>query len=104
MVVCRDKTPDVRIMVNAQVLEQVKKFKYLRQWITDDGRCECEIKNRIEIARSTFKKMRDDLTSKKLHLEIRKHLLKCYVLFTFLYASESWTLDNQMENKINALR
>ena len=47
MVVCRDETPDVRIVVNGQVLEQVKKFKYLGQWITDDGRCECEIKNRI---------------------------------------------------------
>ena len=48
-------------MVNGQVLEQVKKFKYLGQWITDDARCECEIKNRIEIARSTFIKMRDVL-------------------------------------------
>ena len=72
MVVCCDETPDVRIMVNGQVLEQVKKFKYLGQWITDDGRCECEIKNRTEIARSTFIKMTDVLTSLKLHLEIRK--------------------------------
>ena len=47
MVVCRDETPDVRIVINGQVLEQVKKFKYLGQWITDDGRCECEIMNRI---------------------------------------------------------
>ena len=45
MVVCRDETPDVRIAINGQVLEQVKKFKYLGQWITDDDRCECEIKN-----------------------------------------------------------
>ena len=58
MVVCRDETPDVRIVVNRQVLEQVKKFKYLGQWITDDGGCECEIKNQIEIARGTFMKMR----------------------------------------------
>ena len=28
-VVCRDETPDVRIVVNGQVLEQVIKFKYL---------------------------------------------------------------------------
>jgi hypothetical protein len=102
MVVCRDETPDVRIVINGQVLEQVKKFKYLGQWITDDGRCECEIKNRIEIARSTFIKMRDVLISRKLHLEIRKRLVRCYVLSTFLYASESWTLDRQIEDKINA--
>ena len=29
MVVCRDETPDVRTEINGQVLEQVKKFKYL---------------------------------------------------------------------------
>jgi len=58
MVVCRDGTQDVRILENRQVLEKVKKFKYLGKWITDNGRCQCEIKNRIEIARSTFIKMR----------------------------------------------
>ena len=89
MVVCRDETPDMRIMVNGQVLEQVKKFQYLGQWITDDGRCKCEIRNGLEIARSTFIKMRDVLTSPKLHLEIRKRLVRCYVLSTFLNVSES---------------
>ena len=59
------KTTDVRIVVNGQVLEQVKKFKYLGQSITDDGRCKCEIKNQKEIARSTFIKLRDVLTSRK---------------------------------------
>ena len=92
----------MRIVVNGQVLEQVKKFKYLGQCITGDGGCECEIKNRIEIARSTFIKMRDVLISRKLHLEIRKCLVRCSVLSTFLYASESWTLDRQIEDKINA--
>ena len=50
MVVCRNETQDVRIVVNGQVLEQVKMFKYLGQWITDDGRCKCKIKNQIVIA------------------------------------------------------
>ena len=57
MVVCGDETLDVRIVVNGQVLEQVKKFKYLGQWITDNGKCECEIKTQIEITRSTFIKI-----------------------------------------------
>ena len=96
MVVCRDETLDVRIVVNGQVLEQVKKFRYLGQWITDDGRCKCEIKNQIKIARSTFIKMRDVLTSWKLHLEIRIGKVLCtFHLFV-------WTLNKQMEDKINA--
>ena len=67
MVVCRDKEPDVRIVVNGQVIKEIKKLKYLCQRITDHGRCECEIKNQIEIARSTFIKMREVLTLWKLH-------------------------------------
>ena len=59
LAVCRDETQGVGIVVNGQVLEQVKKFKYLGQWITDDGGCECEIKNHTENARSTFIKIRD---------------------------------------------
>ena len=70
------------------------------QWITEDGRCECEIKNGIEIARSTFIKITDVLTSWKLHLEIRKHLVRCYMHFPSF--SESWTINKQIEDKINA--
>ena len=44
--------------------------------------------------------MKDVLTSQKLHLEIRKCLVRCYVLSIFLYASESWTQNNPMEDKI----
>ena len=83
MVVFRDETPDARIVVNGQVVAQVKVFKYMGQWIIDGGGCECEIKNRIEIARSTFIKMRDVLTSQKLHLEIRKCLVRCYYFPSF---------------------
>ena len=36
------------------------------------------------------------------NLEIGKRLVRCYVLFTFLYASESWTLNKQIEDTINA--
>ena len=102
MVVCCDETPDVRILIKWQVLEQVKKFKYFAQRITDDDRCEYEIKNQTEIARSTFIQIGYVLTSQKLHLEIRKRLVRCFVFSTFLYASESWTLNKQMKDKINA--
>ena len=33
---------------------------------------------------------------------IRKRLVRCYVLSTFLYASESWTLNTPTEDNINA--
>ena len=67
MLVSRDHDRDKRIgigrelniFVKGQKLEQVKKFKYLRQWITDDGRSDFEVKSRIEMARSSFIKLKD---------------------------------------------
>ena len=35
-------------------IEQVTNFPYLGQEITEDGRCEEEIKRRINIAKTTF--------------------------------------------------
>ena len=46
--------------------------------------------------------MRDVLTSRKLHIEIRKRLVRCYALSIFMYSSELWTLNKQTEDKINA--
>ena len=46
--------------------------------------------------------MRDVLTSRKLHLETKKRLVRCYVLSIFVHVSEAWTLNKQMEDKINA--
>jgi len=36
----------MKIMIVVQMVEQVKKFKYLGAWITDDGRCDAEIRSR----------------------------------------------------------
>ena len=90
------------IYIDGKVLEQVKIFKYLGQQITDDGKCEVDIRSRIEIARGNFLKMKDVVTSKTLTLNTRKRLVKCYVLSTFLYSAETWTMTTDMENKVNA--
>ena len=95
MVLCRNETPTVRTVVNGQVLEHVKKFKYMGQWIANDGRCECEIKNRIKNARNTFIKMRELLTSRKLHLEIRKCLVRYFHLFVCLKTMDTKQIDGE---------
>ena len=35
----------------------------------------------------------DVLTSKSVSLDTKKRLVRCYILSTFLYTSESWTLN-----------
>ena len=47
----------MNIMIDGQKVEQVNKFKYLGAWITEDGRCETEIRTRIGMAKDAFSKM-----------------------------------------------
>src|ERR1043165_9693172 len=50
MVVSRKCEGTVNIKVQGQRVEQVKRFKYLRSLITEDGRCTEHVKKRIGIA------------------------------------------------------
>jgi len=59
--------------------------------LTDDGRCTCEIKSRIAVAKGAFNKKKN-LFSSKLDLNFRKKLVKCYVWSMALYGAETWTL------------
>jgi hypothetical protein len=69
----------------------VESFKYLGSILTNDGRCTCESKCRIAMAKAAFNKKRALFTS-TLDLELRKKLLKCYIWSIALYGAETWTL------------
>jgi hypothetical protein len=56
--------------------------------VTDDGRCACEIKSRIAMAKAAFNKKKNLFTS-KLDLNLRKKLVKCYI---WSMAAETWTI------------
>jgi hypothetical protein len=67
----------VKIMID-QKLENMESFKYLGSILTNDGRCTCEIKCRIAMAKATFNKKKTLFTN-TLDLELRKKLMNCYV-------------------------
>ena len=77
MRISRQLSP-VTIKIGQKQLENVKRFKYLGSMLTDDGRCTCEIKSRIAMAKTAFNKKKTLFTS-KLDLNLRKKLVKCYV-------------------------
>ena len=76
MRISRQPSP-LKIMINKKKLENVESFKYLGSILTNDGRCTCEIKCRIAMAKGAFNKQRTLFTS-TLDLELRKKLVKCY--------------------------
>ena len=48
----------VKIIIDQKQLENVESFKYLGNILTNDGRCTCEIKCRIAMAKAAFNKKR----------------------------------------------
>ena len=63
---------------NQKQLENVECFKYLGSMLTNDGRCACEIKSRIAMAKAAFSK-KETLFASKLDLNLRNKLIKCYI-------------------------
>jgi len=78
-------------MIDQKQLEDVESFKYLGSILTNDGRCTCEIKCRIAMAKAAFNKKRTLFTS-TLDLELVRKLVKCYIWSIALYGAETWTL------------
>jgi hypothetical protein len=60
--------------------------------LTDEGRCTCEIKSRTAMAKAAFNRKKKLFTS-KLHLNLRKKLVKCYIWSVTLYGAENWMLQ-----------
>jgi hypothetical protein len=81
----------VKIMIDQKQLENVESFKCLGSILTNDGRCTCEIKCRIAMAKAALNKKRALFTG-TLDLELRKKLVKCYIWSRALYGAETWTL------------
>ena len=77
MRISRQPSP-VTNKIDQKQLENVTCFKYLGSMLTDDGRCTCEIKSRIAMAKAALNKKKNLFTS-KLDLNLRIKLVKCYV-------------------------
>ena len=75
-------------MIDQKQLENVESFKYLGSILTNDGRCICDIKSRIAIAKAAFNKKKALFTS-TLDLELREKLVNCCIWSIALYGAET---------------
>ena len=101
MVVSRGSAVTVNILVDGQPVEQVKQFRYLGCWLTEDGRSSVEVKTRIGMVKSAFVERKELLTS-RLSLALKKKIVKTVIWPVLLYGCEAWTLRKDEIRRIEA--
>ena len=80
--------------------DQWKTCKYLGTILDTEN----DITRRKTLANAAFSKYKNILTSRKLPLSIRLRLFNVYVQPMFLYNSETWSLTNSLNNKLDAFQ
>ena len=78
------------INCNGVPLECVEKFTYLGSVIANDGDSEKDVRTRMGMGYSTFRRLNPIWRDKQLTLKIKIRLYKSLVLTTALYGSETW--------------
>src|ERR1700761_9106892 len=78
MIVSRRKGGIANIEIDGLKVEQVAKFKYLGAWITEDAKCDLEVRSRIAMAKEAFSKRRELLT-KGLSLATKKKIIRTFI-------------------------
>ena len=100
MIISKTGNVTCSITINT-ALEQVSQYEYLGTWITEDGKCEMDIKTRIGMALDAFWKHKELLRG-NINLLTKKRMLNCYVYPVARYACESWTLNDDLSRCINS--
>ena len=88
MLVSRVVGGTVNILIDGQQVEQVKEFKYLGALITEDGKCEKEVRVRIGMAKSPFND-RKELLRRNISQTVTKKIVKTLVWSVRLSHCES---------------
>ena len=92
----------VNITLEGVPIKQVNSFRYLGSLVSEDGKCDAEIRARIGMAKTNFGKMRSILSNLSLSIGLRLRLLKSYIWSTLLYGCESWTIKAESQRKLEA--
>jgi len=84
----------VLIWLRNTELEQVQEFCYLGSLLTEDVRCDKEIKKRIAMAKAAFMR-RGELLGGNTSKDLKKRMVKALVWSVALYGSETWILRKE---------
>ena len=81
-------------------LEQVRSFGYLGSLVSDDIKCDSEIRSRIAMGKAAFGQMRTILRNLGIDMQTKMRLLNAYVWSVMLFGCESWTTSKEMKGRM----
>ena len=90
----------LQIRIENREIEQVTGFVYLGGLITEDGRCEEDIKRRIGLACAAFGGLGKMWKAKNITIRIKMRLYHALVEPVLLYGSECWCLRKEDERRL----
>ena len=90
------------IKINDQEIETVNKFTYLGSIISDDGKLDLEINERIRKASYAYKKQAKVWSNSKVSVKTKMKIYNSTVISTLLYGAESWNITDAQSKRVNA--
>ena len=84
-------------------IKKVDKFRYLGSMITDNAKDITTVKTQIAKAKATFGKLKPVLTNSKISKSTKMNIVKTFVYSVLLYGCETWTLNKDLERRLEAM-
>jgi hypothetical protein len=91
------------ITCGGHALEEVEQYEYLGVVISNDGRLDGEILNRVKKAMQVYFQLNGTVVGKReLSMETKKRIYNCVFAQTLIYGSESWVTLRKHWSKVTA--
>src|SRR6218665_1763178 len=91
---------ELQVRLGTGVLKQVTRFVYLGRLITEDGRCEEDVKRRIGLACAAFGGLGKIRREKSISIATKMKLYYALVVPVWLHGSECWSLRKEDERRL----
>jgi hypothetical protein len=102
MVITRNPVQHTIGLVGEQ-LEQVETLKYLGAFISQDGRIDLEVNNRIAVAGRLYHAISRGFTgNREVSEKTKLTVYRTVYLPTLTYSAESWTLEAKQHSRLQA--
>ena len=91
------------LKLQGEKVKRAKNFKYLGLTVSSDGRCEEEVKRRIQVGWMSWKKVSEVLCYRKLSARVKGRMYKSVVIPAMLYGMETVAVTDRQVEKMEVV-